>query len=121
MLGMIAPVAKAQAVSLQNSSSKGSLAEAMSENFEAVRTAVNLALTTTSVGPLPQFTKGTTSRRGRSKRELHGGGGRCEHRARQPGDRLRGGGRHVERGDEYLHRGLELQLFRRGILRAGSD
>ncbi len=63
VLPILAPAANAQTVSVPNTLTNGSVAEAdaMNENFEAVRTGVNLALTTTSVGPLPQFTNGTTA------------------------------------------------------------
>jgi hypothetical protein len=58
---MLAPVANAQTVSVPNTLSNGSLAEAdaMNANFEAVRTGVNLALTSADVTGLTQFTNGT--------------------------------------------------------------
>ncbi len=58
-----APVAEAQTVSVPNTLTNGSLAEAdaMNENFEAVRTGVNLALTSADVTGLTQFTNGTTA------------------------------------------------------------
>ena len=60
-LPMLAPVANAQTVSVPNTLSNGSLAEAdaMNANFEAVRTGVNLALTSADVTGLTQFTNGT--------------------------------------------------------------
>ena len=62
-LPMLAPVANAQTVSVPNTLSNGSLAEAeaMNANFEAVRTGVNLALTSADVTGLTQFTDGTTA------------------------------------------------------------
>ena len=58
-----APVANAQTVSVPNTLSNGSVAEAdaMNANFEAVRTGVNLALTSADVTGLTQFTNGTTA------------------------------------------------------------
>ena len=58
-----APVAEAQTVSVPNTLTNGSVAEAdaMNENFEAVRTGVNLALTSADVTGLTQFTNGTTA------------------------------------------------------------
>ena len=63
VLPMLAPVANAQTVSVPNTLSNGSLAEAdaMNANFEAVRTGVNLALTSADVTGLTQFTNGTTA------------------------------------------------------------
>jgi len=63
MLLTLSLSANGQTVSVPNTLTNGSVAEAdaMNENFEAVRTGVNLALTTTSVGPLTQFTNGTTA------------------------------------------------------------
>ena len=58
-----APVAEAQTVSVPNTLTNGSVAEAdaMNANFEAVRTGVNLALTSADVTGLTQFTNGTTA------------------------------------------------------------
>ena len=58
-----APVAEAQTVSGPNTLTNGSVAEAdaMNANFEAVRTGVNLALTSADVTGLTQFTNGTTA------------------------------------------------------------
>ena len=63
VLPMLSPVANAQTVSVPNTFSNGSLAEAdaMNANFEAVRTGVNLALTSADVTGLTQFTNGTTA------------------------------------------------------------
>ena len=63
LLLLLAPAANAQPVSVPNTLTNGSVAEAdaMNANFEAVRTGVNAALTTTSVDPLMQFTNGTTA------------------------------------------------------------
>ena len=57
------PVAEAQTVSVPNTLTNGSVAEAdaMNANFEAVRTGVNLALTSADVTGLTQFTNGTTA------------------------------------------------------------
>ena len=62
-LPMLAPAANAQTVSVPNTLTNGSLAEAdaMNANFEAVRTGVNLALTSADVTGLTQFTNGTTA------------------------------------------------------------
>jgi hypothetical protein len=58
-----APVAEAETVSVPNTLTNGSVAEAdaMNANFEAVRTGVNLALTSADVTGLTQFTNGTTA------------------------------------------------------------
>ena len=60
---LLAPVANAQTVSVPNTLTNGSLAEAdaMNANFEAVRTGVNLALTSADVTGLTQFTNGATA------------------------------------------------------------
>ena len=53
----------AQTVSVPNTLTNGSVADAdaMNENFEAVRTGVNLALTSAEVTGLTQFANGTTA------------------------------------------------------------
>jgi len=58
-----APVAEAQTVSVPNTLTNGSVAEApaMNENFDAVLNGVNAALTTGSVSGLTTFTNGTTA------------------------------------------------------------
>ena len=63
VLSMLSPLANAQPVTVPNTLSNGSVAEAdaMNENFEAVRTGVNLALTSADVTGLTQFTNGTTA------------------------------------------------------------
>ena len=63
LLLTLSPVANAQTVSVPNTLTNGSVAEAdaMNENFEAVRTGVNLALTSADVTGLTQFTNGTTA------------------------------------------------------------
>jgi hypothetical protein len=60
---MLTPVANAQTLSVPNTFTNGSVAEAdaMNANFEAVRTGVNLALTSADVTGLTQFTNGTTA------------------------------------------------------------
>jgi hypothetical protein len=57
---MLAPVANAQTVSVPNTFTNGSLAdaEAMNENFEALRTGLNLESTLPDVIELTQFTNG---------------------------------------------------------------
>ena len=63
LLLTLSPAANAQPVSVPNTLTNGSLAEAdaMNANFEAVRTGVNLALTSADVTGLTQFTNGTTA------------------------------------------------------------
>ena len=63
LLLTLTPVANAQTVSVSHTFTNGSVADAdaMDANFEAVRTGLNAALTTTSVDPLMQFTNGTTA------------------------------------------------------------
>ncbi|MFT5442099.1 MAG: hypothetical protein ACI8W3_001141 [Myxococcota bacterium] len=60
---MLAPAANAQTVSVPNTLTNGSLAEAdeVNANFEAVRSGVNMALTSADVTELTQFTNGTTA------------------------------------------------------------
>ena len=63
LLLTLSPAANAQTVSVPNTLTNGSVAEAeaMNANFEAVRTGVNLALTSADVTGLTQFTNGTTA------------------------------------------------------------
>jgi hypothetical protein len=63
VLPMLSPVANAQTVSVPNTLTNGSVADAnaMNANFEAVQTGVNLALTSADVTGLTQFTNGTTA------------------------------------------------------------
>ena len=63
LLLTLSPAANAQTVSVPHTLTNGSVAEAdaMNANFEAVRTGVNLALTSADVTGLTQFTNGTTT------------------------------------------------------------
>ncbi len=63
LLLTLSPAANAQTVSVPNTLTNGSVAEApaMNENFDAVLNGVNAALTTGSVSGLTTFTNGTTA------------------------------------------------------------
>ena len=63
LLLTLSPTANAQTVSVPNTLTNGSVAEApaMNENFDAVLNGVNAALTTGSVSGLTTFTNGTTA------------------------------------------------------------